>query len=42
MSEYTKSELKKLNKMAKELFGCKFSDLNLEDQDELYCMMEEE
>jgi len=38
---YTKEEMKVLNKLAKEIHGCKFSDLDYEEQDEIYCMAEE-
>lgn len=35
-------ELRKLDKMAWELYGCSFDDLDIEDQDTLYCMMMED
>ena len=38
---YSKEEMKVLNKLAKEIYGCKFSDLDFEEQDEIYCMAEE-
>lgn len=34
---YSKREMKVLNKIAKEWFGCEFNDLDFEDQDEIYC-----
>ena len=38
---YGKDEMKVLNKAAKEIYGCKFSDLDYEEQDEIYCYCEE-
>lgn len=34
---YTAKEMKVLDKIAKEWFGCKFNSLDYEDQDEVYC-----
>lgn len=38
MDEY---ELKKLDKLARKIFGCPYDELDFEDQDTLYCMMME-
>ena len=38
---YSKDELKVLNKIAKDWHGCKFSDLDFDEQDEIYCYVEE-
>ncbi len=38
---YSKEELKVLNKLAKKTFGCKFAELDFEDQDAVYCMAED-
>lgn len=38
---YTENEMKTLNEMANEICGCDFEDLDYEDQDMIYCMMEE-
>ena len=36
-----KEEMKVLNKVAKDLYGCKFNELDFEDQDEIYCYAED-
>ena len=38
---YSKEELKVLNRIAKDLYGCKFSDLDFKDQDAIYCYAED-
>lgn len=38
---YSKEEMKVLNKVAKDLYGCKFNELDFEDQDEIYCYAED-
>ena len=38
---YSKEEMKVLNKIAKDFFGCKFKDLDFEEQDEIYCYAED-
>ena len=32
---YSKEEMKVLNKVAKDFYGCKFNDLDFEEQDEI-------
>ena len=34
-------EMVVLNRVAMEIFGCRYSDLNYEDQDFVYCYVEE-
>lgn len=41
MTQYSNEEMKVLNKIAKEWFGCKFEELNFEEQDQIYCYAEE-
>ena len=38
---YSKAEMKVLNKIAKEMHGCKFTDLDFEEQDAIYCYAED-
>ena len=38
---YSAEEMKVLNKIAKDWYGCKFKDLNSEEQDEVYCYAED-
>ncbi len=38
---YSKEELKVLNKLAKKVYGLKFTALDSDDQDAIYCMSEE-
>ncbi len=38
---YTNEEMKVLNKIAKDWFGCEFNSLGFEDQDAIYCYAEE-
>ena len=38
---YSKEEMKVLNKVAKDFYGCKFNDLDFEEQDEIYCYAED-
>lgn len=38
---YSKEEMKVLNKLAKKVYGCKFDDLDFDDQDAIYCMAED-
>lgn len=42
MTQYTKEELKALNKIAQDIFGCDFEELDYDDQDYIYCTYEEE
>lgn len=39
---YSKEELKVLNNLAKEVYGCGFEALDYDDQDAIYCMAEDE
>lgn len=39
--DFTKEELKVLNKVAKEVFGIAYKDLDDEDKDYIYCYAEE-
>ncbi len=41
MTQYTKEEMKVLNKIAKDWFGCNFTDLGFKEQDQIYCYAEE-
>ena len=38
---YTEEELNQLNQLAQEIFGMDYEDLDPEDQDYIYCEMEE-
>ena len=38
---YSKEEMKVLNKIAKDWHGCNFNDLDLEEQDMIYCYAED-
>lgn len=38
---YSKETMKVLNKIAKKMFGCKFNDLDPDDQDAVYCYAED-
>lgn len=38
---YTDEEMRVLNKLAKKFYGCKFKDLDEEEQDEIYCYAED-
>ena len=38
---YSNSEMKILNKIAKEMHGCSFTDLDFEEQDMIYCYAED-
>lgn len=40
-SMYSKEEMKVLNKIAKDWHGCKFNDLDFEEQDTIYCYAED-
>ena len=37
----TNHEMKILNEIANEWFGCNYDELNHEDQDQIYCYAEE-
>jgi hypothetical protein len=38
---YSKEEMKVLNQIAKDWHGCKFNDLDFEEQDAIYCYAED-
>lgn len=42
MAQYTKEEMKTLNRISRNIFGCDFTDLDFEDQSDVLCMMFEE
>lgn len=42
MTNITEKERRILEKMAKLIYGCKYDELSEQEQDQLYCIMEEE